>query len=63
MMWKPFTLLIIEENVTFVVGFQKGIKSKFKALNVFVIVFVFLDKFSLFHVKSVVCWELPKAQK
>ena len=49
-----YALLIIEENVTFVVGFQKGIKSKFKALNVFVFVFVFLDKFSLFHVKSVV---------
>ena len=44
----------MEENVTFVVGFQRGIKSQFKALNVLVFVFVFLDKFNLFQVKSVV---------
>ena len=44
----------MEENVTFVVGFQTGIKSKFKALNVLVLIFVFLDKFNLFQVKSVV---------
>ena len=43
----------MEENVTFVVGFQRGIKSKFKALKVFVFVCVFF-KFSLFQVKSVV---------
>ena len=41
------------ENITFVVGFQRGIKSKFKALKVFVFVCVFF-KFSLFQVKSVV---------
>ena len=34
--------------------FSEKVKSKFKALNVFVFVFVFLDKFNLFQVKSVV---------
>ena len=44
----------MEENVTFVVGFQRGMKSQFKALNVLVFVFVFIDNFNLFQVKSVV---------
>ena len=34
--------------------FSEKVKSKFKALNVFVFVFVFLDKFNLFQIKSVV---------